>query len=68
MENLGNRPGTHRNKVTKEFLAVAKKKKPRINKVFKAVRQQLGHIKRNLASIDALIACGGCLLATGQHI
>jgi IS5 family transposase len=24
-------------------------------------------LKRNLASIDALIACGGCLLAAGRH-
>jgi IS5 family transposase len=44
---------------------VAKKKKPQINKIRKAIKQQLGHLKRNLSSIDALIACGGRLLAAG---
>jgi hypothetical protein len=43
-------------------LAVAKMKKPRINKISKALKQQHGYLKRNLASIGALIACGGMLL------
>jgi hypothetical protein len=47
---------------------VAKKKRPQISKIRKAIKQQLGHVKRNLSSIDALIACGGCLLATGRYI
>jgi hypothetical protein len=67
-ESFGHKPRTHRRKARQQFLAVAKKKKPRINKIRKAIRQQLGHLKRNLASIDALIACGGCLLAAGRHI
>jgi IS5 family transposase len=67
-ERFGHKPRTHRRKARQQFLAVAKKKKPRINKIRKAIRQQLGHLKRNLASIDALIACGGCLLAAGRHI
>jgi hypothetical protein len=66
--SFGHKPRTHRSKARQQFLAVAKKKKPRINKIRKAIRQQLGHLKRNLASIDALIACGGCLLAAGRHI
>ena len=67
-ENFGHKPRTHRRKARQQFLAVAKKKKPRINKIRKAIKQQLGHLKRNLASIDTLIACGGCLLAAGRHI
>ena len=47
---------------------MAKKKKPRISKIRKAIKQQLVHLKRNLGSVDALIACGGCLLAAGRHI
>jgi IS5 family transposase len=47
---------------------VAKKKRPRISKIPKAIRQQLGYLKRNLSSIDALIACGGSPLAAGRHI
>jgi len=66
-EHFGHKPRTHRRKARQQFLAVAKKKKPRINKIRKAIKQQLGHLKRNLASIDSLIACGGCLLAAGRH-
>ena len=64
-ECFGHKPRTHRNKARQQFLAVAKKKRPRISKIRKAIKQQLGHVKRNLSSIDALISCGGCLLAAG---
>jgi hypothetical protein len=67
-ERFGHKPRTHRKQARQQFLAVAKKKRPRINKIRKAIKQQLGHLKRNLSSIDALIACGGCLLAAGLHI
>ena len=67
-QSFGHKPRTHRKQARQQFLAVAKKKKPRINKIRKAIKQQLGHLKRNLASIDGLIACGGCLLAAGRHI
>ena len=66
-ESFGHKPRTHRKKATQQFLAVAKKKRPRINKIRKAIKQQLGHLKRNLASIDAMTAGGGCLLAAGRH-
>jgi IS5 family transposase len=65
--SFGAKPRTHRKKARHQFLAVAKKKRPRLSKIRKAIRQQLGHLERNLASIDALIACGGCLLAAGRH-
>ena len=64
---FGPKPRTHRKKARQQFLAVARKKRPRISKIRKAIKQQLGHLKRNLASIDALNACGGCLLAAGQY-
>ena len=67
-ERFGHKPRTHRKKARQQFLAVAKKKRPRISKIRKAIKQQLGHLKRNLLSIDALIACGGTLLAAGRHI
>jgi IS5 family transposase len=67
-ECFGHKPRTHRKKARQQFLAVAKKKRPRISKIRKAIKPQLGHIKRNLASIDALIACVCCLLAAGRHI
>ena len=67
-ESFGHKPRTHRKQARQQFLAVAKKKRPRINKIRKAIKQQLGHLKRNLTSIDGLIACGGSLLAAGRHI
>jgi IS5 family transposase len=46
---------------------VANKKRPRINKIRKAIRQQLGHHNQNLGSVDDLIACSGAaLLAAGR--
>ncbi len=65
--SFDDKPPTHRKKARQQFLAVAKKKRPRIAKIRKAIQQQLGHLERNLASIDAMIACGGCLLAAGRH-
>lgn len=66
-ESFGLKPRTHRKKARQQFLAVAKKKRPRISKIRKAIKQQLGHLERNLASIDALIACGASLLVAGRH-
>ena len=66
-ESFGPKPRTHRKKARQQFLAVAKKKRPRISKIRKAIKQQLGHLERNLASIDALIARGASLLAAGRY-
>jgi hypothetical protein len=66
-DEFGAKPRTHRRKARQQFLAVAKKKRPRINKIRKAIKQQLAHLERNLTSIDALIACGASLLAAGRH-
>ncbi len=64
---FGQKPRTHRKKARQQFLAVAKQKRPRISRILKAIKHQLGHLQRNLVSIDALIACGGSLLAAGKH-
>jgi hypothetical protein len=66
-ESFSHKPRTHRKQARKQFLAVAKKKRPRINMIRKATKQQLCHLKRNLASIDALAACGASLLTAGRH-
>ena len=67
-DRFGHKPSTHRKRVRQQFLAVSKKKRPRISKIRKAIKQQLSHLKRNLSSIDALIAFGGNLLAAGRHV
>ncbi len=64
---FGHKPRTHRKKARQQFLAVAKKKRPRISKIRMANKQQLGHLERNLARIDDLIACGASLLAAGRY-
>ena len=64
---FGHKPRTHRKQARQQFLSVAKKKRPRISKIRKAIRQQLGHLRRNLVSIDALTACGASLLAAGRY-
>ena len=61
------KPRTYGHKARQQFLAVAKKKRPRISKIRKAIKQQHGHLSHNLANIDALTVCGGCLLAAGRH-
>jgi len=66
-ESFGHKPRTHRKQARQQFLAVAKKKRSRINKIRKAIKQQLGHLKRNLASIDAMTSCAASLLVAGCY-
>ena len=65
---MDHKPRTHRKQARQQFLAVAKKKRPRINKIRKAIKQQLVYLKRNLTSLDARTSCGGSLLAAGRPI
>ena len=64
-EAFGPKPGRHRKKARRQFLAVAMEKRRRINEIRMAIKQQLGYLERILATIDALIACRGRLLAAG---
>lgn len=57
-----NKPRTYRNKARKDYLAVAKKRKPTVKERRKAIRKQLQYIKRNLAHIQQLIDLGASLL------
>jgi len=52
----------------RHLLVVAKEKRPWISNIRRAIKQQLGYLKRNLASIDALIECRGSLLVAGRDI
>lgn len=46
------KPRTYREKARKQYLAVAKQKKPGVKKIRKAIGQQLRYLKRNLGHID----------------
>lgn len=45
------KPRTYRRTARKQYLAVAKKKKPRLKAIRRALRQQLQYIRRNLETI-----------------
>ena len=55
------KPRTYRCKARKQFLAVAKQKKPGKRKIRKAIGQQLRYIKRNLGHIDRMLEQGSDL-------
>lgn len=49
------RPRTYRRRAAREFNAFIRKKKPSRNVIRKAVRKQLGYLRRNLAHIETLL-------------
>jgi IS5 family transposase len=55
------KPRTYRNRARKDYLLVAKKRRPTVNQRRKAIKQQLQYIKRNLSHIDELIELGASL-------
>lgn len=55
-KKLIKKPRTYRNIARKNYLSVAKKKRPSAQERRKAIKKQLQYIKRNLANIELLIA------------
>lgn len=53
------KPRTYRRRARKEYLNVAKKKKPHKKLIRKGIRKQLGYVKRNLSYIDRLLKAYG---------
>jgi hypothetical protein len=60
---LEKKPKTYRNLARKNYLQVAKKRKPSRKERRKAIRKQLQYVKRNLSHIDQLIQAGAGLEA-----
>jgi len=60
-EQLPKKPRTYRREARTTYLQIAKQRKPNRKKIRKALRQQLGYVRRNLAHIDTLIAAGAML-------
>lgn len=52
------RPRTYRQKARRDYLAVAKQKKPGRKKIRRAIGKQLNYLRRNLKHIEAMIAEG----------
>lgn len=60
---LEKKPKTYRNLARKNYLQVAKKRKPSRKETRKAIRKQLQYVKRNLSHIDQLIEASAGLEA-----
>lgn len=60
-EKEDKKPRTYRNTARKEYLNVAKKRRPSKKQKRKAIKKQLQYLKRNLGHIDRLIALGAKL-------
>ena len=52
------KPRTYRQKARKDYLAVAKQKRPGYKKVRKAIGKQLCYLRRNLRNIDTMVSEG----------
>ena len=52
------KPRTYRQRARKDYLLVAKQKKPGYKKVRKAIRKQLCYVRRNLRTIDTMVSAG----------
>ena len=58
------KPRTYRQKARKDYLAVAKQKKPGYKKIRKAIGKQLRYLKRNLRTIEKRVKAGLLQLLT----
>jgi transposase, IS5 family len=58
---IKNKPRTYRNQARKDYLLIAKQKRPTRNKQRQAIKKQLQYIKRNLGHIQQLIELGATL-------
>lgn len=52
------KPRTYRQKARKDYLAIARQKKPSARKIRKAIRKQLGYVHRNLKTIEKMASEG----------
>jgi hypothetical protein len=51
----GRKPRTYRNLARREWLRFARDRKPTVKKIRKAIRQQLGYIRRDLGHLEAIL-------------
>lgn len=62
------KPRTYRKEARREYLSITKQRKVRGKTMRKAIRKQLGYVKRNLTHIDALVEAGATLSALSQSL
>ena len=66
-EQFDQKPRTYRRIARKDYLELAKQRRPKKKKLRKAIRKQLSYLRRNLAHIDALVAVGASLSELNQQ-
>ncbi|MGK7898995.1 MAG: IS5 family transposase [Xenococcus sp. (in: cyanobacteria)] len=66
-EEFERKPRTYRIQARKNYLEVAKQRRPRKKKRRKAIRKQLAYLKRNLSHIDVLLIKGASLSQLSRH-
>jgi len=57
-DKLPKKPRTYRQKARRDYLKVAKKRRPTAKQRRRAIGQQLAYVRRNLAHIDVLVGLG----------
>ncbi|NEP59142.1 MAG: hypothetical protein F6K31_19310 [Symploca sp. SIO2G7] len=68
-EKVKKKPKTYRKLARKDYLKVAKKRKPRTKQRKKAIRKQLQYLHRNLGHVEQLMQSGASLegLSAAQY-
>ena len=66
-EELDKKPRTYRRIARKDYLELAKQRRPKRKKLRQAIRKQLAYLRRNLAHIDGLVAAGASLSELNQQ-
>lgn len=61
-------PRTYKKIARRDYLRFARSRRPKIQKIRKAIRQQLGYVKRNLRTIEALMENGYILSERDQAL
>ena len=64
---LPKKPRTYRQKARRDYLKLAKKRRPTAKQRRQAIGKQLAYIRRNLAHIDALMEVGTSLTKLSRH-
>ncbi|WP_052017678.1 MULTISPECIES: IS5 family transposase, partial [Pseudanabaena] len=62
------KPRTYRLQARTAYLVITKQRQPNRKKLRKAIRQQLGYVRRNLGHIDSLVSAGALLSELSQHL
>ena len=66
-QKLDKKPRTYRRIARKDYLELAKQRRPKKKKLRKAIRKQLAYLRRNLAHINGLVAAGASLSKLNQQ-